>query len=90
MNLMRTQKKTKILLGYTSNAISCGLRDIIKYLCEHNLVDGIVTSGGGIEEDFMKCYHPHYIGKFKNDDRKLRKDGINRIGNMYVPNKNYC
>ena len=50
----RGAHKCTIYLGYTSNMISCGVRDIIRFLCEHKLVDAIVTTGGGIEEDFMK------------------------------------
>lgn len=42
--------------------ISCGMREVIRFLCEHNMVDGIVTTCGGIEEDIMKCYLPAYIG----------------------------
>lgn len=82
--------KNKVFLCFTSNMISCGNREIIRYLCQHKMVDAICTTSGGIEEDFMKCFKNAYIGKFKNNDRLLRKKGINRIGNMYVPNENYC
>ena len=51
-----------IFLGYTSNLISCGLREVFCFLAKHNMVDCIVTSAGGIEEDLMKCLAPHYIG----------------------------
>jgi deoxyhypusine synthase len=30
------------------------------------------------------------MGEFSLDGKTLRKKGINRIGNMLVPNKNYC
>ena len=83
-------EKCKIYLGYTSNMASSGMREIIRYLCEHSLVDAIVTTTGGVEEDFMKCLADHLVGEFPEDDRELRKQGINRIGNMYVPNVNYC
>jgi len=82
--------KCKIYLGYTSNMISSGVRDIIRFLCQHKLVDVIVTTTGGIEEDFMKCLSKSYVLKSKYDDRELRLNGINRIGNMVVPNDNYC
>ena len=54
------RKKTRctIFLGYTSNMASCGMRDIIRYLCEHKMIDAIVTTCGGIEEDFIKCLAP--------------------------------
>jgi deoxyhypusine synthase len=55
-------ERCTIFLGYTSNMVSCGLRDIIRYLCEHKMVDCIVTTCGGIEEDFIKCMGNFYIG----------------------------
>lgn len=48
--------------------ISCGLREIIRFLCEHKMVDAIVTTCGGLEEDIMKCFLPAYIGTFRNND----------------------
>lgn len=79
-----------IFFGYTSNMISCGMREVIRYLCQHKLVDCIVTTGGGIEEDFLKCWNPHYIGDFELKGKDLRMKGQNRIANLLVPNKNYC
>jgi hypothetical protein len=41
---------------------SSGLREIVRFLCQHRLVDCIVSTGGGIEEDFIKCLGPTKIG----------------------------
>ncbi|KAJ8919797.1 hypothetical protein NQ315_006326 [Exocentrus adspersus] len=79
-----------IFLGYTSNLISSGLRETIKFLVQHNMVDCIVTTAGGVEEDFIKCLAPTFLGDFKLDGKTLRERGINRIGNLLVPNDNYC
>ena len=43
-----------IFLGYTSNMASAGIRDVIRFLVEHKLVDVLVTTAGGIEEDIIK------------------------------------
>ncbi|PJF20028.1 hypothetical protein PSACC_00192 [Paramicrosporidium saccamoebae] len=80
----------KIFLGYTSNQVSCGNREAIRYLVQHKLVHVLVTTAGGIEEDFMKCLKPHYVGDFHLDGKTLRMQGLNRIGNLIVPNDNYC
>lgn len=53
------------------------------------MVDSIVTTTGGIEEDIMKILAPCYIGDFNLDGKALRDSGLNRIGNLIVPNKNY-
>merc|ERR1719411_1518218 len=79
-----------IFLGYTSNMASCGVRESIRFLVQHNMVDCIVASAGGIEEDFIKCLAPTYLGDFSLKGPELRKKGINRIGNLLVPNDNYC
>ncbi|KAJ8345848.1 hypothetical protein SKAU_G00300410 [Synaphobranchus kaupii] len=79
-----------IFLGYTSNLISSGLRETIRYLAEHKMVDVIVTTAGGIEEDFIKCIAPTFLGDFSLRGKELRERGINRIGNLLVPNENYC
>jgi deoxyhypusine synthase len=83
--------KCKIFLGYTSNLVSSGLRDIFKFLARNQKVNVIVTTAGGIEEDIIKCLAPTYIlGTFRYPGNELRKNGMNRIGNLVVPNKNYC
>jgi deoxyhypusine synthase len=41
---------------------SCGVRETIRYLCEHKMVDVIVATAGGVEEDFIKCLAPTYLG----------------------------
>ncbi|XP_029413221.1 deoxyhypusine synthase isoform X3 [Nannospalax galili] len=79
-----------IFLGYTSNLISSGLRETIRYLVQHNMVDVLVTTAGGVEEDFIKCLAPTYLGEFSLKGKELRENGINRIGNLLVPNDNYC
>ena len=86
----RREKRCKIFLGYTSNLISSGLRETFCFLAKHRMVDVIVSSAGGIEEDFIKCLAPTYTGEFHLRGAELRKKGLNRIGNLLVPNMNYC
>jgi deoxyhypusine synthase len=59
-------------------------------LVEHKHVAAIVTTAGGVEEDFIKCLAPTYLGAFSTPGAGLRKQGMNRIGNLVVPNSNYC
>ncbi|POR38159.1 Deoxyhypusine synthase, partial [Tolypocladium paradoxum] len=85
-----TGDKTTIFLGYTSNLISSGLRGVFRWLVEHSHVSCIVTTAGGIEEDFIKCLGETYMSSFSAVGADLRKKGLNRIGNLVVPNANYC
>lgn len=86
----RRRVGTTIFLGYTSNLISSGLREVICFLVKHKLVSAVVTTAGGIEEDIIKCLGTTHLGHFHLDGADLRKRGLNRIGNLLVPNDNYC
>lgn len=77
-------------MGYTSNLISSGLRDTLRFLVQHKMVSAIVASAGGIEEDLIKVLAPTYMGEFSLPGKGLRDQGMNRIGNLLVPNDNYC
>lgn len=78
-----------IFLGFTSNASTSGLRDIITYLVKNNLVQFLVTTTGGIEEDVIKTHGDFLHGSFDESGAYLRKNGVNRSGNIYVPNERY-
>ncbi|RWS20816.1 putative deoxyhypusine synthase-like protein, partial [Leptotrombidium deliense] len=76
---IRRKSGCTMFLGYTSNMASSGVRETIRFLVQHRLVDCIVTSAGGIEEDVIKCLAPTYIGDFNLKGKDLREKGINRI-----------
>ncbi|KAL5768676.1 hypothetical protein ACOSP7_015220 [Xanthoceras sorbifolium] len=86
----RESVRCKVFLGFTSNLISSGVRDTVRYLVEHHMVDVVVTTAGGIEEDLVKCLAPTFKGDFSLPGALLRSKGLNRIGNLLVPNDNYC
>ncbi|KAJ4959247.1 hypothetical protein NE237_026358 [Protea cynaroides] len=75
----RKSVKCKIFLGFTSNLISSGVRDTVRYLVEHHMVDVVVTTAGGIEEDLIKCLAPTYKGDFSHPGAYLRSKGLNCI-----------
>jgi deoxyhypusine synthase len=88
VNEMRKAKAT-IFLSCTSNIITSGLRDVIRYLVKHKMIHCLVTSAGGIEEDLIKCLKPFVVGKFDAPGAMLNKEGINRTGNIFVPNDRF-
>ena len=83
------KEKAFIYLGYTSNMVTTGNREIIRFLVEHKLVDYLVTTAGGIEEDFIKCLGDFKLGDFNLNGSELRDKGINRAGNILIPNERY-
>lgn len=84
------KEKACIYLGYTSNLVTSGLRDVFRYLAENKKVDVIVTTAGGIEEDIIKCLGDFKIGEFSASGELLKNEGVNRAGNIFIPNSRYC
>jgi len=85
---MRRAKAT-IFLGFTSNMISSGVRESILHLVKHKMVHALVTTAGGVEEDIIKTLKPFVLGDFRLDGAELRRKGINRAGNILIPNDRY-
>ena len=80
----------KIFLTFTSNMVTSGLRGFFAQLIRLGIPDVIVTTVGGLEEDIMKAHGEEFIvGDFHSDDIELHEKGINRVGNLYIPNEAY-
>ena len=67
IEIIKTMKREKatVFLSCTSNMVSSGLREIIRYLVEHKFIDVLVMTAGGVEEDFIKCLKPFRLGSFQ-------------------------
>lgn len=92
-NVIIKMKKegAKIFFTYTSNMVTSGLRGFFAQIIRLRMVDVVVTTVGGIEEDIMKAYGEKFkIGKFDADDIALYEKGINRVGNLFIPNESYA
>ncbi|GIU68766.1 MAG: deoxyhypusine synthase [Candidatus Woesearchaeota archaeon] len=83
------ENKAFIFLSATSNMISSGNRDIIRYLVKHKKVHALVMSAGAVEEDIIKCFKPFVIGSFDIAGRTLFEKGVGRIGNIFAPYDRY-
>ena len=86
---MRKEKAT-IYLGFTSNMSTCGVREAITYLAKNKLVDVIVATTGGLEEDVITVHKNFMHGEYEADGAKLRGQGVNRTGNIFIPSERYC
>lgn len=80
---------SKIFLSCTSNMVSSGNREIIKFLVKYNYISVIVMSAGGVEEDIIKTFKPFVLGSFDVPGRILFEKGIGRIGNIFAPYDRY-
>lgn len=90
---MEFRKKTRcfIWISFTSNLMTSGLRETIRFLVKNKLVDAVCTTAGGVEEDFMKALHPFHVGSFNEDtDSAIRSTFASRQGNLYIPKDSYA
>ena len=83
------KSNAKTFLSFTSNMAASGLRGIFIDMIKNKKVDVIITSSGSIDEDLIRSKMPYLQGNFDADDQKLGEQGINRMGNIFVPNNRY-
>jgi deoxyhypusine synthase len=70
--------------------VTSGLRGFFAQLASLKVINIIVTTVGGIEEDIMKASGERFlIGSFNADDTELHEKGINRVGNILINNESY-
>ncbi|MCX8205922.1 MAG: deoxyhypusine synthase [Candidatus Micrarchaeota archaeon] len=86
---MVSDRHNTLFFSFTSNVISSGLREIASQFIRDARPKVIITTAGAIEEDIMKSLGEFYLGSFYADDAELRSEGINRIGNIFVPSQRY-
>ena len=76
-------------LSFPANLVATGMRGIFKELVKRRLFDVVITTCGTLDHDVARCWKNYYQGFFLMDDAKLREEGINRLGNVLVPNESY-
>lgn len=76
-------------LSFPACIISTGTRGIIRDMIKNDLVDAVITTCGTLDHDLARTWCDYYHGDFFMDDAKLHKQGINRLGNILIPNESY-
>lgn len=86
---MVEDRKCVKFISFTGNLVATGTRGALKELVKRKLVDVVVTSCGTVDHDLARSWRDYYKGSFLMSDAKLRGQGINRLGNVLVPNESY-
>ena len=76
-------------LSFPACIISTGTRGVIKELVKRKLFDAVITTCGTLDHDLARLWESYYHGKFMVDDGELYKKGVNRLGNIFIPNECY-
>lgn len=86
---MLREKQCTIFLSFPACIVSTGTRGVIRKLVERRLVDVVVTTCGTLDHDLARVWRKYYHGDFLMDDAELHRKGINRLGNILIPNESY-
>ncbi|MEW6592246.1 MAG: deoxyhypusine synthase [Candidatus Hadarchaeota archaeon] len=86
---MQRDKDCVKFLSFPACIVATGCRGVIKDLVKKKLVDLVITTCGTLDHDLARSWKSYYHGDFMMDDGKLRRAGINRLGNVLVPNESY-
>lgn len=86
---MNQEKGCIKFLSFTGNLVATGTRGALRELVKRKLVDVIITTCGTLDHDLARCWKDYYKGSFVMNDAELREEGINRLGNVLVPNESY-
>ncbi len=86
---MLKSSETLRFLSFPANIVATGLRGVIREMAARRWFDVFVTTCGAIDHDLARCFKPYYHGSFEVDDAELRKRGINRLGNVFIPDESY-
>jgi deoxyhypusine synthase len=89
MEDMLNSKGCVKFLSFPADICATGTRGVIKEMVKRKMVDVIITTCGTLDHDVARCYRDYYKGSFNMDDAKLHKEGVNRLGNVLVPNDSY-
>jgi deoxyhypusine synthase len=92
VNILETMVKAPNclkFLSFTGNLVATGTRGVLKELVKRKLVDVVITTCGTLDHDMARCWRNYYRGSFVMNDSKLHAEGMNRLGNVLVPNDSY-
>lgn len=89
MEAMIKSKGCVKFLSFPADICATGTRGIIREMVKRKLVDIIITTCGTLDHDVARCWKDYYKGNFMMNDSKLHQEGLNRLGNVLVPNDSY-
>lgn len=77
------------VLSFPAALMATGVRGVVVEMVRRGMVDAIVTTCGTLDHDLARTWRDYYHGSFELDDRMLRREEVNRLGNVLVPNESY-
>jgi deoxyhypusine synthase len=74
-----------VFLTLAGALVPAGFRRVIGNLVENEYVHVLVSTGANMVHDMVEALgYRHMVGTFTAEDRKLKKENIGRIGDIYI------
>jgi deoxyhypusine synthase len=74
-----------VFLTLAGAVVPAGFRQVIADLIENECINVLVTTGSNMVHDMVEALgYRHMVGTFSAEDRKLRRQNIGRIGDIYI------
>jgi len=86
---MVKEEETTVFLSFPACVVATGLRGVLRELVKRRYVDAVITTCGALDHDIARVLKNYYHGSFEMDDRLLHQEGVNRLGNILIPNESY-
>ncbi|RLG94377.1 deoxyhypusine synthase [Candidatus Bathyarchaeota archaeon] len=86
---MINDKECLKFLSFPACIVATGTRGVIREMIRRRFIDAIITTCGTLDHDLARCWRNYYRGSFDMDDAELHRRGVNRLGNILVPNESY-
>jgi deoxyhypusine synthase len=76
-------------LSFPADIVATGTRGVLRDMVKRKWFDILVTTCGTIDHDIARSFAKYHHGTFQADDAVLKRRHIHRLGNVFVPQKNY-
>ena len=76
-------------LSFPACLCATGSRGFFVEAIKRKAYNVIITTCGTLDHDIARTYQAYYHGAFELDDVELGEQGLNRLGNVIVPNECY-
>lgn len=87
---MLKEKNILIFLGISGAMVPAGMRKVISYLIKERFIDCIVTTGANVFHDIYEALgKTHYAGSCNVNDEELFSCSIDRIYDVFAPEKEF-
>ncbi len=89
VNDMINEKDCLNFLSFPADIVSTGTRGVLRDFVKNKMFNIVITTCGTLDHDIARSYKDYYHGSFDMNDAELHKKGVNRLGNVLVPNESY-